>query len=76
MKSLFFFCIATLCYSSSIGQLYDSAIRYRMTTPTYFEAMDSFISQAAANPADTGAENNSTVLERDRLYMGSSEGAT
>lgn len=71
MKHALFLCTILLCYITVSGQAYDSAIRYRLATPSFNEAMNHFILEAASNPADTGEEKLSGVLERRKLWMSS-----
>ena len=53
------------------AQSYDSAIQYRLNTPSYHLAMEHFINDALVSPYDTGEERASAVLERRKLWLGS-----
>lgn len=58
------------CCATSFAQAYDSAVTYRLSSPTLYEAMDHFVAEVAADPSDTGEEKRSDVLERRKVFMG------
>jgi hypothetical protein len=69
MKHTFTLCMLLLCTLLTNAQSYDSALRYRLVSPTYYEAMDHFIQQAATDLIDTSEEKVIDVLERRKLWM-------
>ena len=70
MKQTFILCLLALSSIVLRAQVYDSAVRYRMTVPTFYEAADSLIAQASANPADTGEGSNTNALINFKDFMG------
>lgn len=71
MKHTFTLCMLLLCTLLTNAQSYDSALRYRLVSPSFYQAMDHFIQQAATDLVDTSEENVVNVLERRKLWMSS-----
>ena len=70
MKSVVFLSLLMALSFCAYAQ-YDSAIRYRMSSPTYYQAMDTLILRAATNPADTTEGGQANQLARAKYFYGS-----
>lgn len=70
MRSTLTILLWAACCATSFAQAYDSALTYRLSSPTLYEAMDHFVAAAASDPSDTGEEKRSEVLERRKVFMG------
>ena len=71
MKKTLLLCLL-LAYSLmgyAQSSVYDSATRYRIS-PSFNVAMDTLINRAAADPGDTGEDNESAALMRYKNFMG------
>ena len=67
MKKISILVTIVLITFNAIGQ-YDSAMRYRMVTPSFYVAMDTFISRA--DTVDTSGESERYTLVRFKNFMG------
>ena len=72
MKNLLFLSMfvmsAVIGYSQTV---YDTAIRYRNSAHSFYEAMDTLISRAVVDSSAAGEENEAELLIRWRYMMGS-----
>ena len=72
MKNTLFFYLLVAFGSIASAQSYDSAVRYRMSAPSFYAAADTLIARAVATyPADTSDGNESNELIRWKDFMGS-----
>jgi hypothetical protein len=70
MKRKLLLCLLLACACTTYAQ-YDSAIRYRMASPTFYVAADALLPRAvAANPADTTEGGPANELVRYQNFMG------
>lgn len=71
MKHISLFCLLLLGSLACSAQAYDSAARYHLSSPSFGQAMDYFIHQAATDPTLTGEASRPSMLERKKLWAGS-----
>lgn len=69
MKRTLIFCLL-MAIAGVCNAQYDAAVKYRATM-SFYEAMDSLIARAAANPADTGEGGQVNTLRQQKYFMGS-----
>jgi hypothetical protein len=71
MKYVLCLCLFMAFFIIAPAQMYDSALRYRLSTPTFEVAADTLIARAMADPTDTTEGGPANSLKKWKHFMGS-----